>query len=44
VRLLANMADLSMVKLDNVFYLTTPEKAERLRQAHLRETRGPGEQ
>ncbi len=32
VRLLANMADLSMVKLDNVFYLTTPEKAKRLRE------------
>jgi hypothetical protein len=32
VRLLANMADLSMVQLDNVFYLTTPEKAKRLRE------------
>jgi RNA polymerase sigma factor (sigma-70 family) len=32
VRLLANMADLSMVRLDNVFYLTTPEKAKRLRE------------
>ncbi len=30
VRLLANMAGLSMVKLDNVFYVTTPEKAEAL--------------
>jgi RNA polymerase sigma factor (sigma-70 family) len=44
VRLLANMADLSMVKLDNVFYLTTPEKAKRLREEHQRDTRGPGEQ
>jgi RNA polymerase sigma factor (sigma-70 family) len=32
VRLLANMADLSMVQVDNVFYLTTPEKAKRLRE------------
>ncbi len=30
VRLLANMADLSVVKLDNVYYVTTPSKAERL--------------
>ncbi|HZV03934.1 MAG TPA: RNA polymerase sigma factor [Gemmataceae bacterium] len=43
VRLLANMADLSMVKLDNVFYLTTPEKAERLRVEHQRDTRGQPE-
>jgi hypothetical protein len=43
VRLLANMADLSIVKLDNVFYLTTSEKAKRLREEHLRELRGPGE-
>jgi hypothetical protein len=32
VRLLANMADLSVVKLDNVYYVTTPPKAERLRK------------
>lgn len=46
VRLLANMADLSMVQLDNVFYLTTPEKAKRLRVEHLRALwglRGPSE-
>jgi hypothetical protein len=43
VRLLANMADLSMVKLDNVFYLTTPEKAKRLREEHLRDIQGPGQ-
>jgi RNA polymerase sigma factor (sigma-70 family) len=43
VRLLANMAELSMVKLDNVFYLTTPEKAKRLREEHLRDVQGPGQ-
>ena len=32
VRLLANKADRSMVRLDDVFYLTTPEKAKRLRE------------
>jgi hypothetical protein len=26
------MADLSVVRLDNVFYLATPEKAKRLRE------------
>jgi hypothetical protein len=44
VRLLANMADLSMVKLDNVFYLTTPEKAKRLREEHQRDVQGMGQQ
>ena len=32
VRLLANKDDRSMVRLDDVFYLTTPEKAKRLRE------------
>ncbi len=32
VRLLANMAGLSVVKLDNVFYVTTKEKADGLRE------------
>jgi hypothetical protein len=32
VRLLANMANLRVVKLDNVLYMTTPEKAEALRE------------
>lgn len=30
VRLLANMADLSMVKLDNVFYITTADNAKKM--------------
>ncbi len=36
VRLLANMADLSMVRLDNVFYLTTAENAKRLHEEQVR--------
>jgi hypothetical protein len=32
VRLLADMADLRMVRLDNVFYVTTPENAKRLHE------------
>jgi hypothetical protein len=32
VRLLADMAELDVVLLDNVFYVTSPEKAKRLRQ------------
>lgn len=32
VRLLANMADVSMVRLDNVLYLTTEENAKHLRE------------
>jgi RNA polymerase sigma factor (sigma-70 family) len=40
VRLLANMANLSMVQVDNVFYLTTPEKAKLLRNEYLRDARG----
>lgn len=32
VRLLVNMADVSMVRLDNVFYLTTEENAKHLRE------------
>ncbi len=32
LRLLLNMADVSMVKVDNVFYLTTEENAKRLRE------------
>jgi RNA polymerase sigma factor (sigma-70 family) len=32
LRLLANMADLQVVRLDNVFYLTTPDNAKRLRE------------
>jgi RNA polymerase sigma factor (sigma-70 family) len=31
-RLLASMADVSLVQVENVFYLTTPEKAKRLRE------------
>ena len=36
VRLLANMADVSMVRLDNVFYLTTEENAKHLRAEQAR--------
>ena len=32
VRLLANMAGLSVVRLDNVFYVTTAENAKHLRE------------
>jgi type II secretory pathway component HofQ len=31
LRLVVNMAGLSMVRLDNVFYVTTPENAKQLR-------------
>ena len=30
LKLIANMADLGVVQLDNVFYVTTPENAEKL--------------
>jgi RNA polymerase sigma factor (sigma-70 family) len=36
VRLLANMADLRMVRMDNVFYVTTPENVKRLREEQVR--------
>jgi hypothetical protein len=37
VRVLANKANLSMVRLDNVLYVTTPEKADNLRAELKRE-------
>ena len=37
VRLLANMADLHMARLDNVLYVTTKDNAERLRAEHTRD-------
>jgi hypothetical protein len=30
VRILANMADLQMVQVDNVLYVTTPKRAEQM--------------
>jgi RNA polymerase sigma factor (sigma-70 family) len=36
VRLLANMADLRMVRMDNVFYVTTAENVKRLHEEQVR--------
>jgi adenine-specific DNA methylase len=33
MRLLTNMADVNVVQMDNVFYVTTSENAKRLREA-----------
>jgi RNA polymerase sigma factor (sigma-70 family) len=42
VRILANMADLQMVRLDNVLYVTTPKRASQL-QAELKPKTEPGD-
>jgi len=36
VRILANMADLQAVRLDNVFYVTTPKRAAQLQAEQTR--------
>jgi RNA polymerase sigma factor (sigma-70 family) len=43
VRVLADMGGLKPVRLDNVFYVTTPENADRLRAEHEREHPAPAE-
>ena len=37
----ADMMGLDVVRLDNLFYVTTTEKAERLRKQHARRPWGP---
>jgi RNA polymerase sigma factor (sigma-70 family) len=41
VRILANMVDLQMVRLDNVLYVTTPKRAAQLLGEHKRDPQEP---